>query len=630
MLDSHDDRAILPRFASSDAALLAGLLAEGAIAAPTANRAQASAQHLGLPLADILLRQFDLDAAVLARHQGQIFAATVVDPRIDVPTADLVARLDAAHCLRAGLLPWRAQGGRPVILTCRPDSFARHRHDLEQIFGPVDIGITTETELTGAIETLYGPAMKAQAENCVAAQHSCRGWTTSRARRIAASIAVLLTAAAIIAPQLLAMAVLLWAITMLAATTALKLASAVLALRGPPAQLPPVTEADLPVITMLVPLYRETAIAAHLLVRLAALRYPRALLDVCLVLEADDDTTRATLARTALPGWIRAITVPPGQVRTKPRALNYALPFARGSLIGVWDAEDAPAPDQLHVVARHFAAAAPDVACLQGVLDYYNTSTNWLTRCFTIEYAAWFRVVLPGLARLGVVVPLGGTTLFFRRTTLEELGAWDAHNVTEDADLGLRLARHGYRTALIPTVTLEEANSRGWPWVKQRARWLKGYAITYLVHMRNPLALLQDLGFWRFFGIQVIFAGALSLYLLIPLFWTLWLIPFGFTHPLQIWLPAAVLQAVGTFFVLSEIIALLVNLIGLRKAGRRDLWAWALTLPFYFPLGALAACRGLVELVIRPFYWDKTAHNVARPGPVIPPPRPPPRPVSAL
>jgi len=236
--------------------------------------------------------------------------------------------------------------------------------------------------------------------------------------------------------------------------------------------------------------------------------------------------------------------------------------------VGVYDAEDAPAPDQLLQVARHFANRGEKVACLQGVLDYYNAPANWLTRCFTLEYAAWFRVVLPGLERLGLVVPLGGTTLFFRRKVLEQLGAWDAHNVTEDADLGVRLARHGYRTELIATTTQEEANGRIWPWVRQRSRWLKGYAITYGVHMRAPRQLYRDLGARRFWGFQVLFACTLSQFLMAPLLWSFWVIPFGIAHPLAPWLQGWLLVAVVSCFVLSELTNMFVHALGVTKAKK--------------------------------------------------------------
>jgi len=320
---------------------------------------------------------------------------------------------------------------------------------------------------------------------------------------------------------------------------------------------------------------------------------------------------------------MRAITVPHGSIRTMPRALNYALDCARGSIIGVYDAEDAPAVDQLRVVADHFARADPRLACVQGVLDYYNSATNWLTRCFTIEYASWFRVVLPGFAKMGLVVPLGGTTLFFRRDVLVELEGWDAHNVTEDADLGVRLARHGYRTEFMSSVTEEEANGRAWPWIKQRSRWLKGYAVTYAVHMRHPSALWRDLGPMRFFGIQLLFLGTLSQFLLAPLIWSFWLVPLGLPHPLGGLLPQWGLWTLAGLFLATEIIHLGIAVVALRRAQKTWLIKWALTLQLYFPLAVIATYRGLLELTWRPFFWDKTAHGVLLPPQTPTQPLPP-------
>ena len=406
-----------------------------------------------------------------------------------------------------------------------------------------------------------------------------------------------------------------WAVVTLAATTALKVAAAAATLTKKDRQkrkpaFTGLSLAQLPRISILVPLYKETNIAEHLIERLQKLNYPRERLEVILVTESDDLTTKDTLAQVNLPSWMRQLVVPAGRVKTKPRALNYALDHCQGTVVGVYDAEDAPDPDQLLTVAAHFATASPDVACLQGRLDYYNPRENWLSRCFTMEYAAWFRVVLPGLARLGLPVPLGGTTLFFRRAVLLALGGWDAHNVTEDADLGLRLARKGYRTELCDTVTYEEANCRTWPWVKQRSRWLKGYAITYAVHMRNPRALLRDLGPWGFFGVQLLFAGTLSQFLLAPLLWSFWLILFGFGHPLSDSLAHSTILALSIGFFTAEIIGLAVTWLGLVRTNHSHLYAWAPTLHLYFPLGAIAAYKGFYELFGSPFYWDKTTHGV--------------------
>jgi len=304
------------------------------------------------------------------------------------------------------------------------------------------------------------------------------------------------------------------------------------------------------------------------------------------------------------------VVVPQGRIKTKPRALNHALDQCRGSIIGVYDAEDAPAADQIRKVVARFYQRGPEVACLQGILDYYNPSTNWLSRCFTIEYATWFRLVLPGIARLGFAIPLGGTTLFFRRAALEALGAWDAHNVTEDADLGIRLARHGYRTELIDTVTLEEANCRPLPWVKQRSRWLKGYMITWAVHMRDPVLLWRQLGWRQFAGFQMLFLCTLTQTLLIPFLMSFWAVPLGLPHPLAAALPSSGLLAMMLIFVMTEVLSISLGVIALRRTDHKLSPLWAATLHFYFPLGALASYKAVWEVVTRPFYWDKTSHGV--------------------
>ena len=299
--------------------------------------------------------------------------------------------------------------------------------------------------------------------------------------------------------------------------------------------------------------------------------------------------------------------------------MNYALDFCQGDIIGIFDAEDAPDPDQITIVARRFQTAPPDLVCLQGVLDYYNPRQNWLARCFTIEYATWFRLMLPGMARLGFAIPLGGTTLYFRRDVLEELGGWDAHNVTEDADLGFRLARHGYRTEMIDTVTEEEANCRPWPWIKQRSRWLKGYMTTYLVHMRKPRLLYRQLGAWKFLGFQAHFLTALSQFILAPFLWSFWLVLLGFWHPLEAVVPRSALVTLGSLFLTVEVLNIVIHLTAVSGRKHKHLLAWAPTMHFYSPLGTIAAYKALYEIILKPFFWDKTKHGLSLAA-VQPPP----------
>ena len=253
------------------------------------------------------------------------------------------------------------------------------------------------------------------------------------------------------------------------------------------------------------------------------------------------------------------------------------------------------------------------MACLQGVLDFYNPRQNWLARCFTIEYATWFRVVLPGLQRLGMALPLGGTTLFFRRAALEQLGGWDAHNVTEDADLGMRLARHGYRTELLPTTTYEEANCHALPWVKQRSRWIKGYMMTYFTHMRHPMALWRDLGPRQFLGFQILFAGSLSQAFLVPLLWSYWAMFLGLGHPIAAMVSPALALLAGLVFVACEVVNIACGVVGLWRSGQKISALWVPTLSLYHPMQALAAYKAASEVLTRPFYWDKTSHGAEIP-----------------
>jgi cellulose synthase/poly-beta-1,6-N-acetylglucosamine synthase-like glycosyltransferase len=366
----------------------------------------------------------------------------------------------------------------------------------------------------------------------------------------------------------------------------------------------------LPRVSLLVPLLREEAVARRLLDAMAAMDYPAALLDIKLVLEADDEVTRAAIERADLPPNIDVVSVPRDGLRTKPRAMNYALPFCSGEIVGIYDAEDRPDPSQIRAVVEHLRRAPPEVACVQGFLDFYNADRNWLSRCFTLEYAIWFRVVLRGVQRLGLPIPLGGTTVFFRRKLLEKIGAWDAHNVTEDADLGMRLARFGYRCDMIASTTWEEANCRVGPWIRQRSRWLKGYAITWATHMRRPRALLADLGPMGFLGFQVLFLGAITSYLSIPLLWLLWGVTAGLDLAFWQAFPAWLLAAFFASMIAGQAVMLAIAVIAARDSQHRGLLPWVITLPLYWPLGAIAAYRALGEVFTRPFHWHKTEHGV--------------------
>lgn len=594
------------------------LVDSGAISSTQLIRALHMQMTLGAPVGEILVSEGWASASDIRDSLAQQHQIREVDLTLAPPDEDLCHRMPHSFWLRQRVIPWKRENGTVLIATDRPDRFDAVRTALGDTYAGTLPILASGAQIEASIAERFMRPMAKAAGARVPAQFSCRTWQSGRCG-ILPAILLLVAVALVFMPITVLAAVSILAIATLIMFASLKLAAFSAFLFLPSTAItsaePPFTgrpPARRPKISMLVPLFREKEIAGALIRRLEKLTYPKALLDVVLVLEEHDDVTRQTLAQTRLPAWMRVISVPAHDgLTTKPRAMNYALDFCRGDIIGVWDAEDAPAPDQLETVAARFAEAAEDVVCLQGVLDYYNPRTNWLARCFTIEYASWFRVVLPGIARLGLVIPLGGTTLFFRRDKLEELGGWDAHNVTEDADLGVRLCRAGYRTELIDTVTFEEANCRPWPWIKQRSRWLKGFMVTYLVHMRNPYQLFNDLGLARFLSLQAFFVGTLCQFLLAPVLWSFWLVLLGWQHPVQTLVPASIALVIAGLFVCAELLVLSIGIASVAATERRFLLRWVPTLPLYFPLAAIAAYKALYELIFRPYYWDKTQHGHA-------------------
>ena len=366
---------------------------------------------------------------------------------------------------------------------------------------------------------------------------------------------------------------------------------------------------QLPTYTIIVPLYKEGRVVSQLVRSLDALNYPRAKLDIKLVVEHDDNETNSVLAAMRLPARFEVIVAPHGVPRTKPRALNMALAAARGDLVTVFDAEDRPKPDQLRVAASYFATH-PSVDCIQARLVIENDSDSWLAQMFAVEYAVLFDVFNPGLAALQLPMALGGTSNHFRIVSLRNAGGWDAWNVTEDADLGIRMARFGMRVECVNTDTIEEAPHEFGNWFRQRTRWQKGWMQTLIVHFRAPFETYRQLGGWRTLSAFALLGGGLSgglfgtaffaaaiarltMAALIPGYSNLW---YGdiVTIGLLLW-------GVQTIVIPTAL--------AMRRRQMSGL-AWVLaTMPIYFALVSLATWRALFDLILRPYHWSKTEHG---------------------
>ncbi len=385
---------------------------------------------------------------------------------------------------------------------------------------------------------------------------------------------------------------------------------------GPPAAArPPVlSAAELPVYTVLVPLFRETAVLNQLIGGLMALNYPHGKLDIKLILEEEDIAMQRAIMAMALPDHFDIIVVPAGKPQTKPRALNYALQFSRGSLLTIFDSEDIAEPMQLREAAAIFASRENELACLQAVLTYYNPNENWLTRQFTAEYATLFNLLLPQLASAGLPLPLGGTSNHFRVRALVAAGGWDPFNVTEDADLGYRLARLGYGTDTFSSRTYEEANTQVWNWMKQRRRWLKGFLHTWLVLMRQPRELLRATGLTGFLVIQCMTIGVVASALLHPffLFHAVWFFLSGEARA-QLLMPlhGLAIGFNGAILILGYGATMLCARKGLRALGHRGWHGTIATMPLYWFMMMPAAWMALWDFAIKPHHWHKTQHGLS-------------------
>jgi cellulose synthase/poly-beta-1,6-N-acetylglucosamine synthase-like glycosyltransferase len=370
---------------------------------------------------------------------------------------------------------------------------------------------------------------------------------------------------------------------------------------------------DLPIYTIMCPLYKEAHVLPQFVENISKMDWPKSKMEVMLLLEADDVETIAAAEAMNLPEYVTVQVVPDSQPKTKPKACNYGLHYAKGEYLVIYDAEDDPDPLQLKKVYVAFQKVAANVKCIQAKLNFYNPHQNLLTRFFTAEYSLWFDVVLTGLQSINTTIPLGGTSNHFRTADLRELQGWDPFNVTEDCDLGIRLFKRGALTAVIDSVTLEEANSNWGNWLRQRSRWIKGYMQTYLVHMRNPLRFAREYG-WHSTMFQLVVGGKIAFMLINPFMWLLTLSYFA----LYAWVgptiealyPNIVFYMAVTSLLFGNFMFIYYYMIGAAKREHWTIIKWVFLVPIYWLLVSVAAGIALYELIRKPHYWQKTVHGL--------------------
>jgi cellulose synthase/poly-beta-1,6-N-acetylglucosamine synthase-like glycosyltransferase len=614
--DESPEGGPLHHFLAAKVLLDRGQLSSGDLA-----RALSSQEAWQSSLGEVLIGMGLVRPMDYYRAYAGVLGMRFVNLMAEPPDPDFIFIEDRDDYLRLNLLPWRYEGERCVIAAV--DAGEAQRQWAEARFGPdgYDFVMTSPLDIVWQVRERFRDADSLASREALLLwkpEHSARTTVTKRQRAVFIWGAVLYVAALAAAPRetlvaTMAAITLIYTVTFLfkflltfvGASRKVDVDIDAEALAG-------LSEADLPVYTVLVPMFREARVLPLLLEGLGQLDYPASKLEIKLVLEDEDTETIEAAKALRPPGTVEIIRVPNSQPKTKPKACNYALLFARGEFVTIYDAEDQPERDQLKKAVIAFHRGGPKLACVQARLNYFNRSENWLTRMFTLEYSQWFDFLLPGLDRLRMPIPLGGTSNHFRLSVLRKVRGWDPFNVTEDADLGVRLAQEGYSIGVINSTTFEEANGVLPSWIKQRSRWIKGYMQTWLVHMRHPGRLWRSVGPRGVFCFHF-FIGAPPLLMLVnPIVWAITIAFYLLRDTSFGWLfpePIGTLATFNLFF--ANLFLIYFGIVAALKRRYLDLVPTGLLQPLYWVLHSIAAYKALWQLIRNPHYWEKTEHGTS-------------------
>jgi len=534
------------------------LVASGHLSSQDLRRALLQKYRSGAPLGEVLVESQMVSERTLANAIAEQWSLRTVNLDTQGPEIERLINMDPKACLRIGCMPWRLEHRILTLVVSDPARLEEAKEACGCSGKFVNVVVTSRTQILTTLERFFSAEFEHDACITCPDHFSARDWNTMLCAAWGTILILLSVLAILTVPKAFFWLLFGWILIVNFSTGIFRLCLVAARLwpereRADEAQnaTPLASRRSLPRVTIMIGLLNEDLVLPKLLEHLAALDYPRELLEVMLLLEEGDEITPKHLATITPAREFDVVVVPKGTLKTKPRALNYGMNFARGEIIGILDAEDRPHPDQINDVVRTLHTAPPDVACVQGVLDFYNAHRNWLSRCFTIEYTIWFRVL----------------------------------------------------------VTMEEANGQAMSWVKQRSRWIKGYMVTWATHMRHPISLLRDLGLSGFLTFQMLLLGGVTSYLSIPLLWSLWIGVMGFDLKLHLGGTDLIWKAAFWSMIFGQIIMLAVAAAALLRRDKRSLIPWIFTLPIYWPLGAVAGFKALYEVFFAPYYWDKTKHG---------------------
>jgi cellulose synthase/poly-beta-1,6-N-acetylglucosamine synthase-like glycosyltransferase len=599
------------------------LVGRGIISQEQLDAALARHREVGDPLGQVLLASQAISRRALYEALGELWGVPVAE--VDDVDETLAHSFDPHQLALEGWVPIRIEredgdACRVVVAVAgRPSPEIEAKVEEATGISEVEQVVTTDWDVRRALGATWRDALVSEAVLGLAVRHPeesasrvvyPRQLVLLLAAGIGAGIAAILapgpTLTAVLAVMTLSFTVFV-GFKLLISAVGMSVSRSVTVTEE---EVEALVDSELPHYTVLVPAYQEANVIGTLMRNLGALDYPRERLEVLLLLEEDDPETLAAAKAAAPPDFVRFLVIPDSPPKTKPKACNIGLAFARGEYIVIYDAEDRPEPDQLKKAVAAFRRGDANLVCVQAALNYFNADENLLTRMFTLEYSSWFDDMLPGLDRHGLPLPLGGTSNHFPTAALRELGGWDPYNVTEDADLGIRAAVRGRKVAVVDSTTFEEANMRVGNWVRQRSRWIKGYMQTTLVHSRHPIRLARAIGPKQLLAFALLIGGTPLTFLIAPILWSFTLVSLLWPSVMSGLFPDWLLAVSVVNLIIANSMMVYLSLIAVSRRHMYWLTPFALLTPVYWVLHSIAAYKALWQLLRRPFYWEKTDHGL--------------------
>jgi cellulose synthase/poly-beta-1,6-N-acetylglucosamine synthase-like glycosyltransferase len=597
------------------------LLQSGLITEDDLLFARAAKARTGSHIDEILVGQGIVSPEALRSVMARAWGLPVLDLGSTHHDGAFMHRWSGQMMVSENWMPLRRDhDGTVLVATSRIPDPERREH-IERVLGmPAKFGVATSWDIRNLALRVFHVEIADEAANELFRQNPALSArvVVSRGQRIGfiallvvALFSLMLWPSALVITVLTIISLVFLAGTVFKFLVAMRGAKYDVVERVTAEQVASLRDSELPIYTVLVPVFREANIVGQLVANLGSIDWPAEKLEVLILIEEEDTLTRDALAAASPPANFHVVTIPKGSPQTKPRACNVGLFFATGDYLVIYDAEDTPDPDQLKKAYLAFRRGGDKTVCIQASLNYFNADENVLTRMFTLEYSYWFDYMLAGLDAADLPIPLGGTSNHFRTSALNELGGWDPYNVTEDADLGIRASALGYRVGVVNSTTMEEANTSIPNFIRQRSRWIKGYMQTTLVHARRPRQLIHEIGLRRFLSFALLIGGTPLTFLgVLPLYLVTLITIFIPTQVLSQFFPVWLLWICLINFIIGNSVMVYLSMMGPYKRGTFNLTLWAILNPIYWILHSIASYKGLWQLITKPHYWEKTEHGL--------------------